>query len=264
VSAVGRLSYPHPVSDSPVAAASTSVTRSPAAGPARFAGVVALDGPSGTGKSTVARQLARRLGARYLDTGAMYRAATLAVLRAGVTPDDADAVVDVLRRVSIDVGTDPDHPGTRLSGQPVDREIRSDAVTGAVSAVAAIPAVRARLVARQRELITGATASGLADIAGIVVEGRDIGSVVWPQAELKIYLTASAEERAKRRARELAGSDLAAVQADLSRRDGLDSSRPVSPLQQAPGAVELDTTGIDVEGVVAEVLALIDARRHDR
>jgi cytidylate kinase len=229
----------------------------------RFEGVVAIDGPSGTGKSTVARALARRLAARYLDTGAMYRAATLAVLRAGVDPADPEAVVEVVRRVAIDVSTSPDQPVVRLDGERVDGEIRSAPVTAAVSAVSAVYGVRTRLVARQRELISGGSASGLSGISGIVVEGRDIGSVVWPQAAVKVFLTASSAERARRRAGELTGVDVDSVEADLSRRDSLDSSRSDSPLPIANGAVELDTTGIGVDGVVERVVELIHPRSHE-
>ena len=251
------FSYPLPVSETCLAAESEPPAK------VRFDGVVAIDGPSGTGKSTVARTLARRLAARYLDTGAMYRAATLAVLRAGVDPADAPAVVEVVRRVGIDVATNPDQPVVRLDGERVDGEIRSAAVTAAVSAVSAISGVRTRLVARQRELISGGSASGLSGISGIVVEGRDIGSVVWPQADVKVFLTATSAERARRRAGELPGLDVDSVEADLSRRDSLDSSRSDSPLQIANGAVELDTTGIGVDGVVDRVVELLHARRHE-
>ena len=251
------LSYPLPVSEICLAAESEPPARS------RFEGVVAIDGPSGTAKPTVARALARRHAARYLDTGARYRAATLAVLRAGVDPADPEAVVEVVRRVAIDVATNPDQPVVRLDGARVDGEIRSAPVTAAVSAVSAVSGVRTRLVARQRELISGGSASGLSGISGIVVEGRDIGSVVWPQAAVKVFLTASSAERARRRAGELTGVDVDSVEADLSRRDSLDSSRSDSPLQVADGAVELDTTGIGVDRVVERVVELIHARRHD-
>ena len=140
--------------------------------------MVALDGPSGTGKSTVARRLATVLGARYLDTGAMYRAATVAVLRAGADPDDSTATTAVVEAARIEITTDPEHQSVHLDGDPVDADIRSDATTSAVSAVSAVPSVRAMLVAAQRELIGD---------GGIVVEGRDIGSVVWPTAQPKVY-----------------------------------------------------------------------------
>jgi len=216
---------------------------------------VALDGPSGTGKSTVARRLAARLGARYLDTGAMYRAATLAVLRAGVPLDRPDRIAAVTRALDLEIGVDPAHPFVRIDGADVSAEIRASDVTGAVSAVSAVPAVRAVMVAMQRGLIDG---------GAIVVEGRDIGSVVWPQARPKVYLTASAQVRAARRAGELgADVDLAAVAADIDRRDRLDSSRAASPLRRAEDAVELDTTGLDVDAVVDELVAMTTAVQSD-
>jgi CMP/dCMP kinase len=215
----------------------------------QFSGVLALDGPSGTGKSTVARRLAQRLGAKYLDTGAMYRAATLAVLEAGVPVDDPDQVDAVVRGARIEVATDPARPQTSLNGRRVDGQIRSAEVTAAVSAVSAIASVRQVLVAQQRELIGDGR---------IVVEGRDIGSVVWPSARPKVYLTASARVRALRRAAELGPeSDLASVDADLQRRDRLDSSRPASPLTQAGDAVELDTTDLGIDQVVDRLVDIV-------
>jgi CMP/dCMP kinase len=217
--------------------------------------VVAIDGPSGTGKSTVSRRLATAIAARYLDTGAMYRAFTWAVLDADLDPSDEAAVASLVGKVQIASGTDPLAPSISVDGRPVDVEIRGPEVTGAVSAVAAVPQVRAALVAQQREIIT---AEGR-----IVVEGRDIASVVWPDAELKIYLTASEEERARRRSSEHAGgaslsaSILAATQADLARRDHLDSTRTTAPLRQADGALEVDTTGLDIDGVVAVLIDLL-------
>ncbi|WP_375490130.1 (d)CMP kinase [uncultured Jatrophihabitans sp.] len=211
-----------------------------------FAGVVALDGPSGTGKSTVARRLAARLSARYLDTGAMYRAATVAVLHADVDLDDQVAIAATVEAAQIEISTDPDNTWVTLDGVAVDGEIRTADTTAAVSAVSAVPAVRAQLVAAQRELI---------DSGGIVVEGRDIGSVVWPTARPKVYLTASARARAERRAGEV-GADVDSVAADIARRDGLDSSRAASPLTQAADAIELDTTELDIDDVVAKLLEL--------
>lgn len=212
---------------------------------ARFTGVIAMDGPSGTGKSTVARGVATRLGTRYLDTGAMYRAATLAVLQAGVDPSDGVRVTEVVEQAHIEVGTDPAAPAVHLDGVGVDREIRSAEVTGAVSAVSAVPAVRAQLVAAQRALI---------EDGPIVVEGRDIGSVVWPTARPKVFLTASAQVRAQRRAGELDGladgADVAAVAADIERRDHLDSTRAASPLTQPDDAVVVDTTELDIDEVI--------------
>jgi cytidylate kinase len=211
-----------------------------------FAGVVALDGPSGTGKSTVARRLATRLGARYLDTGAMYRAATVAVLRSGVPLTDGMQITRVVEGVKIVISTDPEHVSITLDGEPVDSEIRSAETTAAVSAVAAVPAVRAQLVDLQRELIGD---------GGIVVEGRDIGSVVWPTARPKVFLTASPEARAARRAGELS-ADVASVAVDIRRRDELDSSRAASPLRQAADAIELDTTELGIEDVVDRLAEL--------
>jgi CMP/dCMP kinase len=214
----------------------------------RFGGVVALDGPSGTGKSTVARELARRLGARYLDTGAMYRAATLAVLERNVPLDDQAAVTDLVRRVRIGITTDPGHVRVELDGRRVDTEIRSAAVTAAVSAVSAIPEVRTIIVGQQRDLIEGP----------IVVEGRDIGSVVCPDAQVKFYLTASARARAGRRAAELGSpADLSGVAADLRRRDELDSTRPVGPLIRARDAVVMDTTDLSIAEVVDRLVDIV-------
>jgi cytidylate kinase len=213
--------------------------------------VVAVDGPSGSGKSTVSRRLALALGARYLDTGAMYRAVTLAVLLAGVDPQDAATVAKVAREARLTSGIDPEHPVITLDGVPVDREIRGADVTAAVSAVAAVPAVRALLVSRQREII--------ADAGRIVVEGRDIGTVVVPDADLKVFLTAAADERARRRSAEQA-TDLAATAADLARRDRLDSTRRTDPLAQASDAVVLDSTALDIDEVVSQLRELLDSR----
>ena len=221
---------------------------------ARFTGVIAMDGPSGTGKSTVARGVATRLGARYLDTGAMYRAATLAVLQAGVDPTDAVRVSEVVEKAQIDVGTDPARPAVHLDGVGVDREIRSAEVTGAVSAVSAVPAVRAQLVAAQRALI---------EDGPIVVEGRDIGSVVWPTACPKVFLTASAEVRAQRRAGELGTPDdsaVAEVAADIERRDHLDSTRAASPLTRVDDAVIVDTTELDIDEVINRLVDMATQR----
>jgi cytidylate kinase len=180
----------------------------------------------------------------------MYRAVTWAVLQAGVDAGDAEAVAKVAADARIVVGTDPEHPTTRLDGVAVDREIRGPEVTAAVSAVAAVPAVRRLLVAQQREII--------ASTAPIVVEGRDIGTVVAPQAKPKVYLTASADARAHRRSTEVA-ADLAATAADLARRDRLDATRAADPLAKAADAVELDTTGLGIDEVVARLVALVGA-----
>ena len=213
--------------------------------------VIAVDGPSGSGKSTVSRRLAQALGARYLDTGAMYRAVTLAVLRADIDPHDADTVTKIATEAEITVGTDPSAPHIALDGVNVDAEIRGASVTAAVSAVAAVPAVRRLLVARQRSLIAAARSG-----AGIVVEGRDIGTVVAPEARLKIFLTASAQERARRRSAEVA-ADLHATAADLERRDRLDSTRATDPLAQADDAVVLDSTSLDIDEVVSRLVRMV-------
>ncbi len=213
--------------------------------------VVAVDGPSGTGKSTAARRLAGALGARYLDTGAMYRAATLHVLRSGVDPDDAEAVDTATQALPLLVSTDPEQPCVQLAGQDVSAEIRGAAVTQAVSAVSAVATVRVRLVAAQRRIVAH-------DVQrGIVVEGRDIGTVVLPDAQLKVYLTASAEDRARRRAAQDGETDLAAVLADVQRRDHLDSTRAASPLSPAADAVTVDTSGVDLEGVLRLLHSLV-------
>lgn len=208
-----------------------------------FTGVVALDGPSGTGKSTVARRLAAALGARYLDTGAMYRAVTAAVLGAGVDPNDAAAVGEVASRASLEITTAPEPAIVHVDGADVTDRIRSAEVTAAVSAVSAVTAVREQLVAHQRRLI-GA--------GGIVVEGRDIGSVVWPAADPKVYLTASEAVRAQRRAGET-GGELADVAAAIARRDHLDSTRTASPAVRPDGSAELDTSDLSI-GEVVQVL----------
>ncbi|MFJ6676535.1 (d)CMP kinase [Actinosynnema sp. NPDC091369] len=222
-------------------------------------GVVALDGPSGTGKSSAARRLAATLGARYLDTGAMYRAVTLAVLRAGVDLADAAAVAAVAGAALVVQGTDPDHSTTFLDGDDVGAEIRGPEVTLAVSPVSAVPAVRELLVAEQRRII----ARALDEAGGIVVEGRDIGTAVVPDAPLKVYLTADAEARAQRRAKQDSASGrestLDATLADVQRRDAYDSSRAVSPLRAAEDAVVLDTTSLDLPGTLAALLDLVDA-----
>ncbi|MGV0645898.1 (d)CMP kinase [Mycolicibacterium sp. XJ879] len=218
--------------------------------------VIAIDGPAGTGKSTAARDLARALGARYLDTGAMYRIVTLAAVRAGVDLHDTPAIETVTRDVPLSVGYNPDEDKAYLDAEDVSAEIRGDAVTKAVSAISAVPAVRARLVGLQRELASGP--------GSIVVEGRDIGTVVLPDADLKIFLTASAHERARRRNAQNAAAGLAddyeSVLADVQRRDHLDSTRPVSPLRAAADAVVVDTSDLSASEVVAHLLQLVRDR----
>lgn len=215
--------------------------------------VVAMDGPSGTGKSSVSRRLATRLGARYLDTGAMYRVATLRVLRAGVDLTDPEAIAAAVRELPLTIGTDPGREVIELDGEDVSAEIRGDAVTKAVSAVSAVAEVRELLVARQRELTASA--------GRIVVEGRDIGTVVLPAADAKIYLTASAQARAQRRNQqnisEGRGDDYAAVLADVQRRDTLDSTRAVSPLRPAADAVLVDTSELGMDEVIDELYRVV-------
>ncbi|GAB93066.1 (d)CMP kinase [Gordonia rhizosphera] len=217
--------------------------------------VIAIDGPAGTGKSTVSKLLAHRVGARYLDTGAMYRAATLAVLNAGVSLDDSEAIAEVVAAADIQLDITDDGATAYLDGADVSREIRTDAVTNAVSAVSAVPLVRTKLVAVQRRE---------ADGAFVVVEGRDIGTVVFPDADLKVFLTASPEARALRRHRQnlAAGrpSDHAEVLAGVNRRDHLDSTRAVSPLRPAVDAVVVDTSDLTLE----QVLDTLDGLTRDR
>lgn len=218
---------------------------------ARFRGQITLDGPSGTGKSTVARGVAARLGAAYLDTGAMYRAATVAVLDAGVDPEDADAVARTVAAARIEVGTEAGTEVVRVDGVDVAARIRGAEVTRAVSAVSAVPGVRRQLVEQQRALV--------ASTGAVVVEGRDIGTVVLPDATLKIYLTAAPEIRAERRAGQLGITDaaeIAALAADLRRRDEYDSSRVDSPLRPADGSVAVDSTDLDQQGVIARIVEL--------
>jgi len=193
------------------------------------------------------------LDARYLDTGAMYRIVTLAVLRAGVDLGDVDAIGATAANVDLAVGYDPEEDRSYLAGEDVSVEIRGDDVTKAVSAVSAVPAVRTRLVQMQRELAAGQ--------GSVVVEGRDIGSVVLPDADVKIFLTASAEERARRRNDQNVasglGDDYEAVLADVKRRDHLDSTRKVSPLRAADDALVVDTSDMTEAEVIAHLLDLV-------
>lgn len=215
--------------------------------------VVAMDGPSGTGKSTVSKRLAQLLGAAYLDTGAMYRVATLHVLRAGADLSDPTAIAAATASLPWSIGTDPEVEDIRLAGEDVREIIRGAEVTGAVSAVSAVPAVRRTLVAAQQRLGR--------DAGHIVVEGRDIGTVVFPDADVKIYLTASAEARAQRRNQqniaEGRGDNYEAVLAAVQRRDHLDSTRAVSPLRAADDAIVVDTSEMDIDEVIAALAAVV-------
>jgi cytidylate kinase len=206
--------------------------------------VIAIDGPAGAGKSTIGKALARRMELEYLDTGAMYRAVTAAALRRGVALDDLDAVGQLARGLDLEVG----EGGVFADGHDVTAEIRGAEVTGAVSRVAANSAVRAELRARQR--------AWAEQRGGGVVEGRDIGTVVFPDAVLKLYLTASPRVRAERRVAE-AGGDVDEIEASIAARDRYDSTRADSPLREADGAVLVDTTGHGIDAVLAHILGLL-------
>lgn len=218
--------------------------------------VVAIDGPAGTGKSTAARGLAIALGASYLDTGAMYRIVTLGVLREGVDITDPEAVAHAAAGIEVAVGHDPSQDRCYLAGEDVSAEIRGDAVTAAVSAVSAVPEVRTRLVALQRKL-AGAERC-------VVVEGRDIGTVVLTDADVKIFLTASAAVRAQRRNDQNVAAglpdDYPGVLADVTRRDELDSTRAVSPLRPAEDAVIVDSGDMTQEQVISRLVELVAER----
>ena len=216
--------------------------------------VVAMDGPSGSGKSSTSRGVATRLGLRYLDTGAQFRAMTAWMLDHGVDVDDPQAVAARTDEARLESGTDPAHPTITLDGADVAARVRSQEVTDHVSAVASVPAVRQRLLDLQRRIIGEAEAAG-----GIVVEGRDIGSVVWPQAEVKLYLTADPSARAARRTAEVGAGSVEATEADLLRRDTIDSGRTVAPAVAPDGAVHLDTTPFTLDEVVDQVVALVEA-----
>ncbi len=209
--------------------------------------VVAIDGPAGSGKSTVARRLAQALEVEYLDTGAMYRAVTFAVLSRGVEPTDDALVADIARSMELTMAAD----GTVIvDGVDATTQIRGPEVTRAVSTVAANVEVRRELVSRQREWTRRR--------GGGVLEGRDIGTVVFPDATLKIYLSASPEVRAARRAQEVTDLSYDAVAADLARRDALDAGRQHDPLRRADGAVEVDTSHLTIDEVVALLVAELD------
>jgi cytidylate kinase len=212
--------------------------------------VVALDGPSGSGKSSTSRGVAARLGLRYLDTGAMFRAMTWWMLQAGVDVTDAAAVAARVHEPAIDSGTDPAAPTIAVDGRDVSVAIRTPQVNAAVSPVSTVPEVRARLLQLQREEIGE---------GGIVVEGRDIGSVVAPDAQVKVFLTAEPTARAVRRSAEEGGSDVAATEESLLARDRIDSGRATAPLVKADGAIHIDTTPYTLDEVVDRVVALVEA-----
>jgi CMP/dCMP kinase len=213
--------------------------------------VIAVDGTSGSGKSSTSRGVADRLGVRYLDTGAQFRAMTWWMLRQGVDVHDPAAVAARCAEPVIVSGTDPLGPTITVDGTDVAVAIRQDDVNGAVSPVSAVPEVRARLLQLQRDVIA---ADG-----GIVVEGRDIGSVVAPDAPVKVYLSADPAARAARRAAEQGGADVAATEASLLARDRIDSGRATAPLVQADGAVHIDTTDYTLDEVIGLIVGLAES-----
>ncbi|WP_284785103.1 (d)CMP kinase [Corynebacterium rhinophilum] len=219
--------------------------------------ILAVDGPSGTGKSTTCRALAKQLDAKYIDTGAMYRVATLAVLRQGVDPADKEAVISATANLPLEVSDDPDSTQVLFDGADVSRVIREDEVTQNVSAVSAIPEVRENLVSLQRTLAQRAHRA--------IVEGRDIGTVVLADAPAKAFMTASAAVRAQRRhdQNEKAGiaSDFESVLADVQRRDAADSSRATSPLRPADDATIVDTSDMSPEDVVQALINVVKESR---
>ncbi|HVA00142.1 MAG TPA: (d)CMP kinase [Terriglobia bacterium] len=216
--------------------------------------VITIDGPAGAGKSTVARMLARRLGLSYVDSGATYRAAALKVLQSGVAPGDQDEIGRVVASAEIQFVVSNRQPKVLLDGKDVTAEIRGSEVTLAASRVSRLPEVRKKLIALQRSLVAG---------RGVVMEGRDIGTVVFPDAPLKIFLQADPEERAQRRLeqnhQEGRGSTLEGTISEISKRDQLDAERKVSPLIAAQDAHVIDSTHLTAEQVVEEILEL--ARR---
>jgi cytidylate kinase len=216
--------------------------------------IVAIDGPAGTGKSSTSKAVAAQLGLSYLDTGAQYRAITWWMVNNGIDVDDPSAIAAVAGKPEIISGTDPANPTITVDGTDVAGPIRTPEVSAKVSAVSAVPEVRARITELQRSVAAAAE-------KGIVVEGRDIGTTVLPDADLKIFLTASAEARAARRSGELKGSDVHTTRAALLKRDAADSSRKASPLAKADDAVEVDTTALTLAQVIECVVTLVEEKR---
>lgn len=210
--------------------------------------VIAIDGPAGSGKSTIGRRLAAHLGLEYLDTGAMYRSVAFLAIQQGVDPEDADSVAGLARAMELVVSDGK----VRVNGIDASVEIRGPEVTRAVSVVAANPAVRTEMRARQRLWAL--------ERGGGVIEGRDIGSVVFPDAIVKVFLTASPEERARRRAQEMTDLEFDQVATDLARRDARDENRADSPLHAAADADVVDTTGLSIDEVVERISSLVDDR----
>ncbi|MET8136706.1 MULTISPECIES: (d)CMP kinase [unclassified Streptomyces] len=216
--------------------------------------IVAIDGPSGTGKSSTSKAVAAKLGLSYLDTGAQYRAITWWMVSNAIDLTDPSAIAAVAEKPEIISGTDPAGPTITVDGTDVAGPIRTPEVTSKVSAVSAVPEVRARITELQRTLAGSAP-------AGIVVEGRDIGTTVLPDADLKIFLTASPEARAARRSAELKGADIDATREALIKRDAADSSRKASPLAKADDAVEVDTSDLTLQQVIECVVTLVEEKR---
>ncbi|MFJ4684066.1 (d)CMP kinase [Streptomyces sp. NPDC088789] len=216
--------------------------------------IVAIDGPSGTGKSSTSKAVAARLGLRYLDTGAQYRAITWWMVSNGIDVADPAAVAAAAGKPEIVSGVDPADPTIEVDGVDVAGPIRTQDVTSKVSAVSAVPEVRTRITELQRSIAAGAE-------GGIVVEGRDIGTTVLPDADLKVFLTASAEARAARRSGELKGADVDATRAALIKRDAADSGRRTSPLAKAGDAIEVDTTELTLQQVIECVITLVEEKR---
>lgn len=212
---------------------------------------IAIDGPAGAGKSTVARLTAKRLNFQYIDTGAMYRAVTWEVLRRQIPMDDEQRIAEIAAEMDFSLETTASGTKIYVNGRDVTEEIRSEAVTSHVSAVAQLPSVRDVLVAKQQKM---------AAAGGVVMDGRDIGTKVLPEAEVKVLLTASIEERAKRRFHEMRAkgiqTDLERLKREIAARDKIDSERSVSPLRKAKDAVTVDTTGMTIEQVVENILDL--------
>ncbi|MEU9154511.1 (d)CMP kinase [Streptomyces sp. NPDC048417] len=216
--------------------------------------IVAIDGPSGTGKSSTSKAVAAQLGLSYLDTGAQYRAITWWMVNNGIDLTDPTAIAAVAGKPEIVSGTDPAHPTITVDGVDVAGPIRTEEVTSKTSAVSAVPEVRTRISELQRSLARNTE-------TGIVVEGRDIGTTVLPDADLKVFLTASAEARALRRSGELKGVDVNATREALVKRDAADSTRKTSPLAKADDAVEVDTTELTLAQVIECVVTLVEEKR---
>jgi len=219
--------------------------------------IIAIDGPSGSGKSTLGRLLARACKLLYIDTGSMYRAVALAVIDAQVDPRDTEAVINLANEIKIDLEGDPDSLCVLLNGRDVTEQIRTEAVTEMASIVSTIPGVRRAMVARQRAI----------GKRGAVLNGRDIGTVVFPDADIKFFLTAAAEERAERRYKEdqvskTSTASLAETLADMTERDRRDSTRADSPLKVADDAIVIDSTGKNIDETFAEMMETINHGLH--